>query len=301
MVQILLSTYNGSVFLQELLDSLAAQSFENIAITIRDDNSVDTTLEILKTFAANNPDISVFAGDRKKAKKSFFYLLNSVSDAEYYAFCDQDDFWYTDKIDRAINNISKTSSEIPALYFSRLEYVNVKLQLKGFSREPRKAVSFQNALVENMATGCTMVINKAARELIIQHLPENCIMHDWWCLLVVSAFGEIIYDATPGVKYRLHDNNAVGAPLSFAQDFKRRVRRLGGEYDPEEWIYAQAKEFQRLYKDILPKEKSEILQKFIDSRKSWLTRLKYAFSADVYRQRWFDSVILRLLIIFNRY
>ena len=301
MINILLSTYDASKFLSAQYDSLLAQTIRDTSIFVRDDGSTDNTVEILKDIASHNSCVKFVKGENIGVINSFFTLLKNCSDTEYYSFCDQDDVWFPDKIERAISSLTKIDSQTPALYFSRLEYVEANLNHIGYSDIPQYDIAFENALVENIATGCSIVMNKSARDLIISYLPEKCVMHDWWCLLVVTAFGEIIYDPKPGVKYRLHNNNVVGVPVSPVQDFNRRIKRFTRAYDPDAWVYAQAKEFQALYHNILPQEKTKTLQRFIDSRRSWVSRFKYAITPDVYRQRWLDNLILKLLIVFNRY
>jgi hypothetical protein len=51
-----LSTYNGSPFLREQLDSLLNQTYGNWSLTIRDDGSTDDTVEIIRDYQARFPE-----------------------------------------------------------------------------------------------------------------------------------------------------------------------------------------------------------------------------------------------------
>src|SRR5690606_36259017 len=90
--------------------------------------------------------------------------------------------------------------------------------------------SFSYALVENVATGCTIALNWAGVELLrSKPMPDAAIMHDWWAYLVISAFGIVVYDPVPSIQYRMHGQNQVGLPTnSVSWLFAKIKRRLRG-------------------------------------------------------------------------
>ena len=49
-VAILLSTYNGEKYLEEQLDSLLLQSYQDFVVYIRDDGSSDRTVNIINQY-----------------------------------------------------------------------------------------------------------------------------------------------------------------------------------------------------------------------------------------------------------
>ena len=96
---ILLSTYNGARYLKAQLDSLFAQTYCSIEIIARDDDSNDETISILKSYNIKILDTKENLG----AKESFAELLNYAvvnSTSDYFMFCDQDDVWEKDKIEK---------------------------------------------------------------------------------------------------------------------------------------------------------------------------------------------------------
>ena len=50
-------------------------------------------------------------------------------------------------------------------------------------------------------------------------------MHDWWCYLVVSALGRVIYDPRPWLRYRQHASNVIGGSASFSKMLLARANR----------------------------------------------------------------------------
>ncbi len=298
-IQVLLSTYNGEKYLKELMDSVLNQEIKQLTLIIRDDGSNDNTLKILNTYL-NERNIKIFAEKNIGAIQSFFKLLKlSCPNSDYFAFCDQDDIWERDKLSKAISKFNEFPEEIPLMYCSRIRLVNDKLDIIKYSKIPRKPPSFNNALVENIATGCTIVINNSARKLLLKKTPLSALMHDWWIYLTVSAFGKVIYDIEPKILYRLHSSNAVGIDTNFIRRWNKRIRRFAKRKNKFP-VTQQIKEFQKIYGNYLPKDKEKILKKLIDSQKTLKSRVFYAFSGEIYRQSLMDEFILRILIIFNR-
>jgi hypothetical protein len=77
-----------------------------------------------------------------------------------------------------------------------------KLQYSDFS--PSRLI------VQNAASGHTMLFNRALKELLLP-IPAGALYHDHWTALAASFFGKIIYVDTPTVRYRQHGSNVLGA------------------------------------------------------------------------------------------
>ena len=181
MVQILLSTYNGTKYLKPLMESLLAQHYPHIEILVRDDGSNDGTVDLLQEYAAAHTNIKVMPGVSLGFVKSFFKLIElSSPTADYIALCDQDDVWLQGKVSRAVEFLSRYTRETPALYCSRLAVADENLRLLGYTKIPRKGLSFRNALVEcPQGLGCTIFFNQPSRRLLRDFAPR-VFSHDWW-------------------------------------------------------------------------------------------------------------------------
>ncbi len=208
-VNILLSTYNGEQFIRAQLDSLFAQTYSNILVHIRDDGSVDSTVDLIRACTNRKIPVILTEGENIGVIPSFMQLLGNVCrTGELYAFCDQDDVWRPEKVSRAVEQIMQRPQPEKVLYCTRLEYVDERLNHLGYSLNPR-AIGFRNAVVENIATGCTVVFGERIRQWILEGDPADMMMHDWWAYLVASAFGEVVYDNFPSIQYRQHGNTVT--------------------------------------------------------------------------------------------
>ncbi|MEO8332689.1 MAG: glycosyltransferase family 2 protein [Gallionella sp.] len=301
-VTVLLSTYNGRKFLQAQLDSLYGQTCPNIRILVRDDGSSDSTRALLEGERANGR-IEILEGHNNLGPAlSFFELLKSAAstDTEFVAFCDQDDVWHPDKIARAVSKLTATAADRPALYCSRAELVDENLMHIGYTELPGK-VGFANALVESVAIGCTMVLNRKAIDLVCANLPTRVVIHDWWCYLAVSCFGEVIYDAEVTLKYRQHGSNAIGVAASGFAQLSRKYRRFFGGGDGHRWMSEQASSLLDIFNGSIPLSNRNVLDNFVAAKSSLFRRIHLALSKDIWRQKWPDDLLLRLLILLNRF
>ena len=228
-VAILLSTYDGSAYLAEQLQSLIDQTHQRWTLFWRDDGSTDATIAIMNRFA-DGPGSGrcrrVSDGTHLGITASFLTLLRQVPDHHVVAFADQDDVWLPQKLERGLMALGDPRHPRPALYCARQTLVDGSLNQLGLSPRLARLPSFPAALTQNIATGCTVMLNPAARRLIADsHLPGGT-LHDWWSyLLVGAAGGRLIADPVPVVLYRQHQRNAVGAPHSVLKRGVMALRR----------------------------------------------------------------------------
>lgn len=297
-VTVLMSTYNGGQFLQQQLASLYAQTHANIKILVRDDGSQDNTLAFLAAEQARGAIEVLDSHNNLGATGSFFTLLQAAAntDTEYVAFCDQDDVWHEHKIERALSLLA-SATDHPALYCSRLSVVEEDLNPLHLSLTPR-LIGFGNALVENIAVGCTIVLNRKAIDLLCsRRLPHEIYIHDWWCYLVISALGEIIFDKAALIDYRQHGGNVIGIASSWFVVLRRKFARLRSD---KLWISEQATVLHELFVEDLASDQRELLDLLLKAKSSFWQRVRLALSSKIWRQKFSDNVILRLVILLNR-
>ena len=240
-VAVLISTYNGEKYLNEQLNSLLSQDYDNFIIYIRDDGSVDGTVSILAEYL-NYEFIKVIACERGNLgpSKSFITLVGAV-EAEIYMFCDQDDVWLSNKISTAVERIVECGLDMPCLFYSNISVVDRDCNLinKSFSQyggistnSPQLCLNV--LAVQNSVVGCTVAFTNALKNRVFQANIMECYvaMHDWWFALYAVCLGKVIYDSKPLILYRQHDRNVSGVNIHsffirfFRFKFKERVSRL---------------------------------------------------------------------------
>ncbi len=309
-LQILMSVYNGSLYLKRQLESIAAQDLADKSLFIRDDGSTDTSLQILEHFQKQYSWVSYHCGGNVGVQKSFFSLIReSDYTADYTAFSDQDDEWLPQKLTRAVSCLEWlkrcAGNDVPLLYCGAQQMAGQDLEPVPVTVERIvHTPDFGNALVQNICTGCTAVANRALMEILREHPPnqmEHIIMHDWWLYLTASCFGKVYYDKTPYILYRQHGENAFGVILSRRALLKYRLEQLG---KPRGEIYRQTEEFLTVYGTEMERrgKQKELgqLRKLLSSEKSMQNRFRVACDRQYFRQKRMDDLIFRGIVLIGK-
>ncbi len=294
---VLMSTHNGSTFLEQQVHSILEQDHEDLRLIVRDDGSTDITTDILQSFSAD-PRVQLIMGTRLGLPTAYLELIRiAPDDGDVYFFSDQDDIWHRDKISIAARHLSELPETRPALYCSRLNLVAHDLQPIGMSPDWIQPPSFGNALVENICTGCTAAFNTAALDLLrMTAATDGIIHHDWWLYLVVSAFGAIAFDRTPHIDYRLHLGNQVGVPRNPLENHRRRIASAG----PSRRfaiLLGQAQAFAHTYRDRMLPDRRDTLDRFLGLASSRKAALQLILDGTIRRQRHADDTLWRLGLV----
>jgi glycosyltransferase involved in cell wall biosynthesis len=286
-IAILLGAYNGSSYIQEKLDSFESQSHQDWILWISDDGSTDDTSDIAKRFATKIGDNRVHQvdGPKKGFAANFLSLVcNTRLKADAYAYADQDDIWIDDKLERANHFFESIPADTPALYCSRTQYVNQENQDIGLSLPYSRPAIFTNALIQNIASGNTMVFNNAARELLLKAGPNvNIDLHDWWTyMLIAGAGGKVFFDQKPSVRYRQHSNNLWGMNTSFKAQIMRIQKLFGGRF--QDWNDRHTLALRPMQNLLTPANQIAFDQFSKARKKSLVPRLLGLKRSGVYRQ-----------------
>jgi len=229
-VAILMATYNGEKFISQQLESILAQKEVDVHLYVSDDASNDNTVEIIKDFSSRYPENfkKIFNVEFRSPSKNFLSLFAKVPETyDYYAFSDQDDVWFENKLKNSINKINDGYD----LYCGRTENVNQDLVTFGYSPLFNNKPIFRNALVQSIAGANTMVFNNKIFNLVRPSFNLNSPMHDWWIyILTTFADYKVYYDPVPQLFYRQHQNNFNGSNTGIRNLFKRIINGFKGEY-----------------------------------------------------------------------
>lgn len=283
-----MSTYNGQTYLKKQIESILEQTYPNIELLVRDDGSSDHTIDILRDYEERYENIKVIYGKNIGVNGSFFYLL-AQSNSDYLAFSDQDDIWLPEKIQNAVEKLDYYT--VPALYAGNKILIDQNDSIIKENNKKEKKPSFSNALIENICTGCTIVMNKKLADNLKIHIPKQAILHDWWCYLVASYLGIVVYDEQAYILYRQHGNNIIGQNRNIIKKIEFNIKYILKNRGK---LSKQLKEFQKNY-HIIP-EKDRQLQKLIKAEKFPGT-FQMVFNKNIRRQSMADDIIMRLLFI----
>lgn len=310
-VILITSTYNGSSYLPALLDSIAAQTYENLELYVRDDGSTDNSVEILRSYQNAFPQGKRIVllnetdndWENRGAHQSYRYLIQHLGDADYYLFCDQDDVWEPDKVERAVSHMEQYSSEIPVLYIHNYYVCDHALHVEhtlparsSITPEQMQQINLAHVIMTGTWGGVGMAqgFNRKLKQLTFDQgdiLPSVAV--DCWISWVVAGMnGALIYDHKPLAYYRRHSgtfsSGDANGLLRYRDWFKHMQRHCNN-------IVNGIHEYRRLYGQMVSKERADFLALF-DSRH----QLHKLFYPHRLRSSLLDEIAFRILILLRK-
>lgn len=287
-VTIVLGLCDAGPALSAQLDSYLDQAWQRWDLLVGDDGASEQDLAVLRRFrrivSPLGHQVDVRQGPRRGFASNYLTMLRGLpSDTDFVALSDQDDIWLPLKLERAVHALGQV--EGPGLYCgARLIWDPVR-NTRRSSRPLRGVPSFHNALVENIACGNTIVLNRAALHLVQQGLAlaDTVPFHDWWLYLLISgAGGHVIHDSDPQVLYRQHPGNALGAGEAGWNWIRARRDVAEGVYRDRLERNLVAMSAQRR---LLTSDHQDLLDRFIAARRApWPLRLRLIAGLGLYRQ-----------------
>lgn len=232
-VTILMGVCNGGRHLAAQLNSISGQTHSNWHLICSDDASTDASPDILRAFSGRWPgQVTISQGPQTGFSDNYMSLIGQLPpDAGYICFADQDDIWLPDKISRALLALD-ACGVTPTMYCARQSYWYPREDRQICSPRMIRPFTLQNALVENVATGNTIMLNPQAAAIARQATRQvgSVFAHDWWLYLLLTATGGSIHfdNGPPAILYRQHTRNAIGAGQGLLAQIRRKTGVLRG-------------------------------------------------------------------------
>jgi glycosyltransferase involved in cell wall biosynthesis len=244
LVSIVVATYFPRVeFLVKQLQSLNNQTYENIEIIICDDSADDKEYEKVKKLAENiicRFPCKIIRNEKNVGSNKTFERLTREANGDYICYCDQDDMWLSEKVERLVNYITKHHC---TLVYSDLSLIdeNDRIIHKSFKRSNFRLKhvhgdnTFTHLVNRNSVTGCAMIIRADIAKSAIPFPHYDEFVHDHWLAIHAAVNGSLGYIKKPLVLYRIHSGNQIGnqrlANIVTISDYVRhRIEKQVGRY-----------------------------------------------------------------------
>ena len=231
-ISVVMASYNGASYIKEQLHSIDNQSVNPDEIIIIDDASTDNTVSLINDFFDNTDiDGKLIVHEKNMGYKNTFLETLKYADGDIIFFCDQDDVWQENKIERMVAVI-RDNDGIKALNTS-YNLIDVdgneiaeNIRNKKRNKDERKLynISLENVLEYNAAMGCTMAFTKEIKDVILEHINEIKtfnIPHDWIINIIAAMKNGLFMLNEALIYYRLHGDNTIG--LNRAGTISKRV------------------------------------------------------------------------------
>lgn len=214
LISILMAVYEPNMdWLREQLISLNEQTYPHLRLYIRDDCS--PTVSFGKIQSCIQDCISAFPVILQRNEKNLgsnltFERLTQEAEGEYFAYCDQDDIWLSEKIDYLYNELIEKKA---TLICSDMFIIDENGSIVANSiTDVRKRHLFlsgaglaEHLLFSNFVTGCTMLLSANDAKSAIPFCPFY--VHDQYMAIYCAVKGSIVSVMKPLIYYRIHGGN----------------------------------------------------------------------------------------------
>ena len=300
-IAILLTTYNGEMFLCEQIESIMNQTYHDFVCYVHDDGSKDGTLNILKKMKEKYDEkIVILDYPRQGCPRDNFLSMIKYVNSPYVMFADQDDFWLPEKIQKTLEIMKEREAQSGGsaiAVYSDVKVVDEKLKtisesFYSYTKKNPKQTSMCDLIMHNVALGCTMMINRALYKRYRQSELTTIPNHDWLFMLLAKACGDVYYISEPLMLYRQHSKNSVGA--SKAKGFFNkllliiRLNAFGNQIKMEkETIIRQRKRAEEILNFNLPDNSQVVFLRRLKNigSKGKLQRVKFYLSGHLHTKQ----------------
>lgn len=215
LVTVAMALYKPNVpWLIEQLKSLNKQTYENIELCIWNDYPEDEAdyAKVLDRYISRFP-YSINKGKDNLGAVGAFEKLTTLANGKYIAYCDQDDIWLPDKIEKSVAIIKNSKKQLLActkvsiidadgdIEVQEAVLVEAKRYLDNQDR------FFEYVLAHNPFLGCTMLVEKQFAVDILPFPKITNEYHDWWLMVCAVAADNYVICDDVLMKYRVHGNN----------------------------------------------------------------------------------------------
>lgn len=297
-VTVVMSTYNGGKYLERQLDSIFAQVEVDVQVYVRDDGSTDNTLDVIERYQKEKqPERLTFSFEENCGwQRSFLKALVSAPEAEYYAFSDQDDIWFPEKLYRCVEELEKHDSIKPLMIHHDRKRVDANLNpLPDTSIKLDRPLNYQHAVIAEMQ-GCAMVFNEAAKKLVCRYTPKVKVPHDQWVNTLCYYFGEIYSINKPLFYHIQYGSNTSTAGNARGGQLSRLKLLLSGKT-----VYVNvAEDLLKGYDDLLSIKQRKFLTRLCNYKHNIYYRIRLLFSPNFRRVSFLGTIGLKTAVLTNR-
>ncbi len=204
MISVCIATYNGEKYIHEQIASILQQIGNDDEIVVSDDGSTDKTLDVVRSFDAQNIHIYINKGDHGYTPNFENALRNAHGD--YIFLSDQDDIWMPDKVEACMKYLKVNDFVVSDALI--VDGDNKPL-FDSFCEQRKSKFGFLNTLIRFSYLGCCFAFRRKVLSKALP-FPKNHILctHDNWLALVSTAFYKSAFIPLPLIRYRRYGGNA---------------------------------------------------------------------------------------------
>lgn len=200
-----MATYNGEKFIKRQIESILPQLSPNDELIISDDGSTDNTMEIIHEF--HDLRIKTFQGPKKGFVKNFENAVKNSS-GDIIFLCDQDDYWYPNKV-KTICNIFDKKDCVLVEHDAVVKDVKGNVLVPSFFAHRNAGTGVIKNVMKCSYHGCLIAFRSSLIKEIMPFPNHGC-FHDQWIGIIADYTGKIYFCQDKLMDYIRHESNVSG-------------------------------------------------------------------------------------------
>lgn len=204
-VSVAMAVYNGEKYIKEQLDTIISQLESEDELVISVDPSTDSTMEILKNYAAGDDRIHIYAGAGNGLMHNFENAITKCS-GDVIVLSDQDDIWEKDKLTECRKVFADENVYVVLHDASIFDSQTGNIIEESFFKYKKCKKGILNNILKNSYMGCCMAFRKELLRWIMP-FPKHLPMHDQWIGIMGEIHGKAVFIDKQLIRYRRHSDN----------------------------------------------------------------------------------------------
>ncbi len=264
-VSVALATYNGEKYLVDQLDSIKNQTRPVDEVIICDDRSSDNSFEIAKDYIIKNKLEKTWKVTLNEVNKGYagnFFDAVKMCSGEYVFFCDQDDIWIENRIEKMVsvldsnNKILMLGSEFTPFYCTEDAPKIAGSVLKEMTgKGDLEHIQLNSKTIFIGSEGCTMGVRREFFNQIEEYWFPGWAHDEFvWKMSLCLDGCYILHE--PTLIRRLHSDNVSKRKM---RDLDRRISFLAKLNESHLKMYEYARKLQ------LDEQKMKLISMNIES------------------------------------
>lgn len=224
-ISIITASYNYAQYIEEAIDSVVNQSYQDWELIIVDDGSSDNSVEIIEAYCQKDTRIRLFQhenGENKGLKETILLGLKNVT-GEWVAFIESDDVFMSDNLVKKveiIREVKKDRGRDVKLIFNKVNFLQEgkknKFQLRIFAENQKKLSKmkfpknmFYDLFIDNLLlTFSAVAVETQALKNADFNTPKDAVL-DWWLWVHLAYENDFYYIDEELISWRLHDESYI--------------------------------------------------------------------------------------------
>ena len=201
LVTVIMPAYNSEHYIEKSMHAVLNQSYKNLELIVINDCSKDNTINVVKNIAAQDNRVKLINNQVNSGCANSRNIGLQIAQGKYIAFCDSDDIWCNDKIDKQLNCIEKNDAD---MVFTAYEMIDSKDEIIKY-RQVTEKVTLDSLLKENFIIFSTTLFKKTSINGVL--FNPKWFHEDYVFLLECLQKSKIFVGVNENLtKYRVHEN-----------------------------------------------------------------------------------------------